>query len=376
MIRKVQKILIYLGLVCLIGALLQCIFFMRSFRPVLNEKKCLVTTKPISKHDSSKALLNITKKEFIYLVQAESCLPRYLAGPDLLGNPLACRCDVVVLSFKTKCEETSTTMSHVKYIYASNTTWASGRNLLYRYSRKFDYHYYIFADDDIRLEYNAFANKSVTKQPELRTFENFLLGIEPAVGFVNYLIHIPASLIRAMRQHCNNKPDLSLLPLVHFDPILNGFHRDAISHLLPYSEEFDSTCWWHSNRLVSIGIEAKFRGQAVMYPGITVQNLSHRKYPTNNTGEEKVMRDAIERERANVPNQYRNHFTLDVYSLQPLYYTLGLSPTTCMDIVPHHPIVPYAHFKEFPMHNYNTFERFFNITAVMPVIYKWLRERG
>lgn len=374
MIRKVKKILISLGLVFLFGMSLQCILLIRSFRLNLNEKKFIVTAKPTDSHDASRTPSNITRKEFIYLVQTESCLPAYLAGPELLGNASACRCDVIVLSFKTECEETIN-MSHVQYIYAPNTTWASGRNLLYRHSRarKFDYRYYIFADDDIRLEYNALANNSTKKQPELRTFENFLLEIEPVVGFVDYLTHNPASMIRAMRQHCHNKPDQSLLPLVHFDPILNGFHRDAISHLLPYSEEFDSTCWWHSHRLVSIGIEVKFRGQAVMYPRITVQNLSHRKYPTNSTGDEKIMRDVIERERVRVPQQYQNHFTLIFYRIQPFYYAIGFSPTTCMDIVPHRPIIPYAHFQEFPMHYYNSMDIFFNTKTLIPVIEKWLR---
>jgi len=253
--------------------------------------------RPVVSHSVATALetppLN-TDKEFLYLVQTESCLPAYLAEPNLLGNSSACKCDVLVLSYKVVCEQ-GAKLQHIQYVYGPNTTWTSGRNVLFRLSRTRNatYRYYIFVDDDIRLQYNPYAAKPVTNQPELRTFENFLLEIEPAVGCVNYVTHRPATYIRTIRQHCLNKPDLSLLPMVHFDPILNAFHRDAYSHLLPYPEDYDQECWWHPHRFVTIGIEVKFRGQAVMYPGITILNLSHRSYPRQNHKEVEVLKIGI-----------------------------------------------------------------------------------
>lgn len=66
---------------------------------------------------------------FLYLLQTESCLPHSLRSVKALGNSIACRCDVLVLSYKQRCNNTLPV--HVKYISAgSPTSWNEGRNLI------------------------------------------------------------------------------------------------------------------------------------------------------------------------------------------------------------------------------------------------------
>ena len=69
-------------------------------------------------------------KKFAYLTQTESCLYDYLRSPQQLGDSTSCQCDVLVLSYKQKCNDAS--LPHVEYIFDPNTTWTPGRNLLYR----------------------------------------------------------------------------------------------------------------------------------------------------------------------------------------------------------------------------------------------------
>ena len=88
---------------------------------------------------------------FLYLSQTEGCLPTSLLTGDVIGNETACRCDVLVLSYKRTCNENH--HKHVEYLFNSSTSWASGRNFLYEKAKKRGkaYLYYIFLDDDVSL---------------------------------------------------------------------------------------------------------------------------------------------------------------------------------------------------------------------------------
>ena len=89
---------------------------------------------------------------FLYLIQTESCVPDHLESVEAFGNALSCQCDVLVLSYKQACSKTVS--PNIEYLYNSSTTWATGRNLVYKVAMKRSekYLYYIFMDDDIVLK--------------------------------------------------------------------------------------------------------------------------------------------------------------------------------------------------------------------------------
>ena len=91
------------------------------------------------------------RTQILVLVQAESCLANHLSSEEAFGNATLCQCDVLVLTFKKKCNETSP--AHIKYVFKPGTTWNEGRNFLYEVgkNRSEMYLYYIFTDDDIKL---------------------------------------------------------------------------------------------------------------------------------------------------------------------------------------------------------------------------------
>ncbi len=88
----------------------------------------------------------------LYLVQTENCLPRKLKSVEAFEDPLACQCDVLVLSYKEVCYDSA--LPNIECLFNSSTTWASGRNLLFEAAmrRSEKYLYYIFMDDDIVLK--------------------------------------------------------------------------------------------------------------------------------------------------------------------------------------------------------------------------------
>ena len=132
-------------------------------------------------HDYT-ATRSLTQKPFIYLTETEQCLPRNLASSSQIGDPETCNCDVIVLSFREKCQENN--KSHITYLFDPNTLFASGRNVLFfaAMDRRPGYHYYIFVNDDTILKYNEFTPANMTKMSPFRAVENWLLDYEPAVG--------------------------------------------------------------------------------------------------------------------------------------------------------------------------------------------------
>ena len=81
--------------------------------------------------------------------------------------------DVIVLSYKKKCTDTS--LPHVHYMFNTSTTWTTGRTELYYAAKRLNkkYLYYIFLDDDITIV-PIFTN--LKSSSWWRTYEQFLLA--------------------------------------------------------------------------------------------------------------------------------------------------------------------------------------------------------
>ena len=222
---------------------------------------------------------NVTKN-FVYLIQTEACLPKHLSLSDVFGNSSACQCDLIVLSFKEKCKDTS--LPHVKYIFDSSSTWSTGREQLYKLSlqggRK--YIYYIFMDDDVALKTLDENNQ----QNPWRLFEEFLLRVKPPVAaadttdwrFVDRIFHLREI------HGCNFHQILEYMPAVWFDGMFNAFHHDAakavLKPLLPHWSKFDELSWWFAQWYVCIMTDVIYHHRAVHSVEIMGVNPAHRPY--------------------------------------------------------------------------------------------------
>lgn len=118
------------------------------------DSKTVITTKNLTQLSEAKfgnsegTKKKGTSKPFIYLTQTEKCLPKNLHA---IGEENACNCDVIVLSFRTVCQEDNRT--HISYIFVGEDSWNLGRHILYSIARERlpSYHYYIFLDDDVDI---------------------------------------------------------------------------------------------------------------------------------------------------------------------------------------------------------------------------------
>lgn len=290
---------------------------------------------------------NKVSPPFIYLTQTEQCLTPSLIQTLELSDASKCRCDVIVLSYKTECLEKSA--PHITYLFGNETTWGSGRNKLYFHAmeRGLDYLYYIFLDDDITLKFTKAATPEMMRLTPISVFQDWLLDYEPAVGVGDYEVHDGSSKLRStIRAACKkmvvNKTALAN-PTILFDPLFNAFHAKAVSHIFPMEIGHENHNWWLTDKYVSSVVELKFRGQALMFFPVGVGNLLHRPYPQSFDGTEKTWRKFIGDVQKEAPAQYKDHDLFRTFGKFPRAY-IRKSLTYCMKITRHQEIAPFAHF--------------------------------
>ena len=283
---------------------------------------------------------------FLYLVQTESCLPSNLRSAETIGDPRICNCDVLVLSYRSACRETP--LDHVKYIFDSETTWATGRNVLFEAAMRMKekYWYYIFIDDDIILE------STLKNADPWRVYEDFLKQVEPAVGGVDctcypFLEHAHNA---RRTQGCGPMPSF-YYPSPRFDAAFNGFHYQAIEYILPYSNKLDHYHWSLAALYASIKMELFFAGHAVLHTQLYVTNTKHRPY-TRNEFSPRLIVSVLEAIELQLPIKYRNSSVLTDWRKDKLSHE-QTSKTFCMPPAPPHtPVRPF--YMQLRLRNMNT----------------------
>ena len=174
----------------------------------------IVSRKVVPTQDTAteKAKTSSSPKVLIYLTQTEQCLPSNLAFSSEIGDPETCNCDVIVLSYRIKCQVQKS--PRITYLFYPGTGWGTGtgRNVLYfaAITRSPKYHYYIFMDDDVVLHFNSSASPQIKRLPPFRVFEQWLLDYEPVVGVVDYEGHHGAIWTNERRKKICNKTDSPL----------------------------------------------------------------------------------------------------------------------------------------------------------------------
>ena len=297
---------------------------------------------PVSLQDSTK----ITPSRVLYLLQTESCLPSHLSSVDVIGNESFCQCDVLVLSYKNACNVTS--LSHVKYLFNSSTSWGTGRNMLFEEAmrRAKKYLYYIFMDDDITIERRSQA--SINANP-WRYFEHFLKSVEPAVGAVDSRSHQFLKRARLARKTLGcpsivNDSSSDYISAARYDAAFNAFHYQAVEHILPYSTTFDDFNWNTAAVYAAIKCELLFAGHTLLHTKLIAINSKHRPKPRNGTPKKNLLVLIKEIERK-LPEKYLNITLLQEWKNDRRNHENN-SPTYCLPLPPPHvPVVPFAYLE-------------------------------
>jgi hypothetical protein len=198
-------------------------------------------------------------KPFVYLIQAESRMP-YPDLPDANN-------DIILLTWGTRSDDGDD-------LFYPGSSWNEGRNRLLAEARRRvrecgeNYLYFIFLDDDITIKEDTDLAKRLdiplTGNP-FRTFESCLSKWKPAVGYTRYSWQY-------------TEPDQEVNLGHNFDAILNAFHRETLSVLLPYYTGFDGESWLYSQHLINHLCTLLYHPHRIQFNVILTRNNSRRTY--------------------------------------------------------------------------------------------------
>jgi hypothetical protein len=139
---------------------------------------------------------------------------------------------------------------------------------------------------------NADSNVNVTSLGLWRSFENFLVEYEPAVGITAFCHDKTLPCIKGQI----NKPGgngVYVLSGYLFDACFNAFHHDALPYLLPYNLKNESESWWYSQHYVAMLAKHYFSGSVLIYANVNVVNGGHGNYPRTSKSKDSKQRDLV-----------------------------------------------------------------------------------
>ena len=100
------------------------------------------------------------------------------------------------------------------------------------------------------------------------------------------------------------------------------------------------------SRYVDLGVEVKYRGQAVIYSGIEVINPKSRPYPRSWLYLEDALLLFLQKLQESSPMAYQNNSLFFEIKRNPLGHLDSTSATYCMEAKANLSKIPYANFNE------------------------------
>lgn len=182
------------------------------------------------------------KGEFIYLIQShEGDIPyRIPRGSDML-----------LLQWQPVFRPRRNSF------HLPGSTWASGRNELYRRAlEKGDYEYYVFLDDDIELFF------------DLREFEDLSRSCRPRRFGPCFTMH---------PWYASREGEMERTTYV--DHGFVAVRADCSARIFPYTTRHDATCWWLASEDMCVRFGRIWPLETVRFNTLRVRNGRHRDYP-------------------------------------------------------------------------------------------------
>ena len=296
----------------------------------------------------TQTVMKYQPSKFLYMLQTESCLSDYLQ--EVIGeqSDCPCKCDVLVLSYRAKCNIPPP--SNIQYIYTENkTSWGGGRNVLYEAAMKREqvYLYFIAIDDDIVLT-DRFESEKYSNCSPWRNFEEFLERVEPAAAAVDFSNKHWLQRAANGRKFFNCQSIINVsseyVSVARYDAAFNAFHNKSIRHILPYPSSFDLRGMWNFSPIyVNIKLELLYAGHSVLHTQIFATNSKHRPYPKQWPSLQDINRIADEVANDLPEIKTKNSCLLSGWRRNALGHE-EKSPTVCIPPpFPKMPIIEYAY---------------------------------
>jgi hypothetical protein len=192
----------------------------------------------------------------------------------------------VVLSYKTKSPETD--------IFATNTSWTEGRNMLRQHvvdnQSLHDYDYYCMMDDDLIAKHDGKARE-------------FWVGLENEIYKMECEIATPrcwnySEMPRGVppwvsRNHMIDSNKWNYQIADWYDAACNYFTKNIFmdNTILPYETKYDKFNWWSSQLVHIILSNFFYKNRVVQFNNFPIENDQHSEYPQQKKGHSLAFRD-------------------------------------------------------------------------------------
>ena len=174
----------------------------------------------------------------------------YAPGPE--DVPKNYPSDVLVVTFQKRAPG---------MLYFPKSLPIEGRNAGYLFARVLELHqgwlysYFVFSDEDATVITGS-----------LKLYEQLLHIWQPAVGCPWFL------------PYSSSHPGL-VLPAMHLDVMMIGYHREAAEVLHPWNLDGDHLCGWTSSINQVFETNIAYRNHYLCFRQVVVNNPTHRSYP-------------------------------------------------------------------------------------------------
>lgn len=145
----------------------------------------------------------------------------------------------------------------------------------------------------------------------IQAFQNWLLDYEPAVGVVDYSNNPAKSLIQLNRKICNVvKQRLGCKSDHIFRSCFQCLSCKSSRAHISTRYTVWKVNWWFTDKYLCSVVEICFRGQALLFFPITLQNPLHRPYPRSLAGTDEVWKGFMKDIERDVPKRLANYSLL------------------------------------------------------------------
>lgn len=185
--------------------------------------------------------------QVIYLIQSDT---------NKISYKIPNKSDILLLQWQKDYQKTV----EFPNFHMPNSSWASGRNELYKRSLDKKYDYYIFLDDDLILHF------------DLEQFEDLLSQYRP-----NRCVPCLKRWDHYKKIINTNEPCY----VRYIDHCFMALSREAAKNIMPYTTDFDKSNWWKCGELFCAKYSSYYNDQTLLFPNLIIKNLQHRNYPRN-----------------------------------------------------------------------------------------------
>ena len=164
------------------------------------------------------------------------------------------------------------------------------------------------------------------------------------MGVLDYKFHRGASTVLNRRRDLFGINETPLvLPTVFFETFFTLSVIKLLNMSFPIQRSTNVAVYFCKRERHYDSCEVKFGGQALLFSPVAACDTKHREYDRSEINMTEILREFISSIKQEAPPILRNHGIFKMLHASPKLYLETKSPSFCVNVTRHQPIIPYRH---------------------------------